>query len=102
MTKWRYYKRQAHARVSKSIAWFVYSGVSFMGMLSILCRAWVKIVVTVVVAVLQGPLSGREDMAEQGFWAVRRLARNVDSRRLLGAVDGCKGKWELPFCFCFL
>ena len=48
--------------------------------------------VAVVVAVLRGPLSSSEGVAEAGLDAMRILAINDDNRRLLGAAGACDGE----------
>ena len=50
--------------------------------------------VAVVVAVLQGPLSGNAGVAEHGLRAIANLAEgSKDNKQLFGAAGGCKGEW---------
>ena len=50
--------------------------------------------VAVVVAVLQGPLSGDAGVAEHGLRAIANLAEgSKDNKQLFGAAGGCEGEW---------
>ena len=51
--------------------------------------------VTVIVAILRGPLSGSASVVEQGLRAIQNLAINDENRRLLGAAGACKGEGML-------
>ena len=65
---------------------------------------WCKIAAAmfaVVVAVLQGQLSGNAGVAEQGLCAIQNLAVSDDNSRLLGAAGCCEGMCAILFMsFC--
>ena len=50
------------------------------------------VMVTAVVAALQGSFSGELGVAEQGLWAIRNLAMSEDNMRLLVAAGACEGE----------
>ena len=57
-----------------------------------MCVSWAIVAIAVVVALLQGPLSDNEGIAEQGLKAIRYLATRTDNSNLLESAGASKGE----------
>ena len=67
-------------------------------MILLFCVWLVIVMVVVVLALLQGPLSGNAAVTQQGLWAIQNLAVREDNKMLLVAAGACDGERVLPFC----